>query len=188
MVTGQLSYDDKSGLYLDGYVMGEFAREDVRFLGWDANIGYARRLSRHVSADVGVIRRQYQAGYDGGHSNHYTEIYTGVTIRPLSMRLYYSPDYLERNVSTLYGEVEGTLTPSRNWRVNAHVGALAYLDTPPSYFSSGAVHYDWRLGVSRLLGNFDIHAALSGGGPGKQYYYGRERDRTAVTVGASWNF
>jgi hypothetical protein len=48
--------------------------------------------------------------------------------------------------------------------------------------------YDWRLGVAREFGNLEVHAAVSGGGPGRQRYYCEAHSRTAVTAGASLSF
>ncbi|MBU3078111.1 TorF family putative porin [Sphingomonas quercus] len=184
VATGQLGYDHSSGLYVDGYAVAMFAQGRAHFLGWDTNIGYARRLGTGAAADLGVIRRQYRASYAGGRASRYTELYAGLTLQPIVVRLYYSPDSFVRDASTLYGEVEGTLIPSRDWRIGGHVGALAFVDDG----GGRPVRYDWRLSATRLLGSFDVHAALSGGRPGRQYYDGRAHDRTALTAGASWNF
>ena len=106
----------------------------------------------------------------------------------IATRLYFSPDYFHPGVATLYGEVEAALQPSPKWRISAHVGALAYLSAPDAYRVSRVTRYDWRLGVARQLGSFELHAALSGGGPGKEYYSGSTHSKTAVTGGMSWSF
>lgn len=186
--TAQISYDDDSGLYLNLSATGELARDDVRFLGVQGNIGYVRRLNSTLSIDGGVTRTQYRPSYAGGRSQHYTEIYLGITADPITARIYFSPDYYRPDIQTVYGEIEGVIRPGKNWRLTAHVGGLTYLAAPTGYFFSAKAHYDWRLGLSRQFGNFDVHAALSGGGPGQQYYYGRLRNRTALTAGASWSF
>ncbi|HEX4695428.1 TorF family putative porin [Sphingomonas sp.] len=185
--TAQISYDDDSGLYLNLSATDELTRDGARFLGVQGNIGYVRRLSAKLSIDGGVTRTQYRASYAGGRAQRYTEIYLGFTADPITARIYFSPDYYRAGVQTIYGEVEGVIHPMKNWRLSAHIGSLSYLSAPSTYFSS-KTRYDWRLGLSRQLGNFDLHAAVSGGGPGQQYYYGHSRDRTAVTAGASWNF
>ncbi len=88
---------------------------------------------------------------------------------------------------TLYGEVEGTIQPTRSMRLNAHIGALTYLGQPADYMRR-ASEYDWRLSATRQIGDVEVHAALSGGGPGADYYAGAYRDRTALVLGASWTF
>jgi len=69
----------------------------------------------------------------------------------------------------------------------AHVGGLIYLSRPAPYANRRDQH-DWRIGVSRQLGAFDVHLNLSGGGPGSDYYNGRPRGRTALVVGATRSF
>lgn len=187
VVTGELGYDDKSGLYTNLSVTGQLA-DGGRFLGVEGNIGYARRLSPTVSIDAGVRHAHYDPSYDGGVARNYTEAYIGVAAGRIATHLYFSPNYFHAGVTTLYGEVEGALQPSPKWRISAHVGALGYLAMPYAYPVSRATRYDWRLGVARQLGSFELHAALSGGGPGKEYYSGNVHSRTAVSGGVSWSF
>lgn len=186
--TAQIGYDDESGLYLDLSATGVLGRDDPLFLGVQGNIGYARRVSRRLSIDGGVVRSQYRAPDRGNRSRDYTEFYFGLAADPLSARIYYSPDYYRYGVTTLYGEVEATVAPAKDWRINGHLGSLVYLTIPAQYFPGRAARYDWRIGVARRLGNFDLHAALSGGGPNKEYYAGEPRSGTALTAGASWSF
>jgi hypothetical protein len=164
------------------------SKEEVRFLGVQGNLGIARRIGGLWSVEGGVVRTQFDAPYRGGFSHKYTEIYVGVARDPLSARIYFSPDYLRAGGRTIYGEIDGSVAPFRNWRLTAHAGALAYVSEPDGGFRPYSFRYDWRLGVMRQLGAFELHAALSGGGPGRQYYRGDLHSRTALTVGASWNF
>ena len=105
-----------------------------------------------------VVRTQFRAPYPGGNSHHYTEIYLGVSRDPLSARIYFSPDYFNSRSRTIYGEINGSVAPARNWSLTAHVGALTYLSQPDTDDIYHAVHryralyYDWRLGVMRQLG------------------------------------
>ena len=55
-------------------------------------------------------------------------------------------------------------------------------------FAPRSPQYDWRFTASRQFGAFDLHAALSGGGPGDDYYDQRSHARTALVVGAGWSF
>ncbi|MDB5707010.1 MAG: hypothetical protein JWN66_4126 [Sphingomonas bacterium] len=184
MVTADLGYDHASGLYLGASAVTDLNRAAV--IGLQGNIGYARRLSPTLSIDGGVVRSEYLSSFSGGRAAHYTELYLGLTRRSLSARAYYSPDYFRTGARTLYGEVEGVIHPAAQWRLNGHVGALTRLGALPLY--TQRTSYDWRLGVTRQLGHFDVHAAVSGGGPGADYYAGRRRDRTALVVGAAWVF
>ncbi len=182
-----LAFDSPSGLYFFGSVAGVHRREGADLLGYQANIGYAKRVSPTVSVDAGLIHLRYRFPYYGAtQSRHYTEAYAAAHVRDFTARVFYSPHYFQDGVSTAYGELEAAYQPSPNWRVNAHVGLLTYL-TAPNYFDRSA-RYDWRLSASRQFGVAEVHAALSGGGPGKEYYAGQPHDRTALTVGGSLNF
>lgn len=182
--TLQLGYDDESGAYanLSATVAID---DDPRFVGMQGNIGYARRIGRKLTVDGGVVRTQYRATYPGGRARNYTEIYGGFSLDPVSVRLSWSPDYRPGR-DALYGEVEASFTPAPRWRIDLHAGALQEVGGGAGY--SPMLRYDWRVGVARRLGAFDVHAALSGGGPGQDYYAGRVHDRTALTAGASWSF
>ena len=184
VATAQIGYDDDSGVYFNLSATGVLDRDD----GVQGNIGYVRKLSRKLSIDGGVVRSQYRAPDPTSRSHNYTEVYLGIASDPFSARLYYSPDYFRPDVSTLYGEVEATIRPAKDWRINGHLGSLVYVATPARYFPGRQARYDWRIGVSRRFGNLDLHAALSGGGPGQEYYSGDLHSKTALTAGASWSF
>jgi uncharacterized protein (TIGR02001 family) len=189
VATAQIGYDDASGIYLNLSATGVLDRnDDPLFLGVQGNIGYVRRLTSKLSIDGGVLRSQYRAPDPTTRSHNYTDFYLGLAADPISARIYYSPDYYRPDVSTLYAEVEGTIRPAKDWRINGHVGSLIYLTTPEPYFPGREARYDWRIGLSRRFGNVDLHAAVSGGGPGKEYYSGGLHDKTALTAGASWSF
>ncbi|MEO7691146.1 MAG: TorF family putative porin [Sphingomonas sp.] len=187
VVTANLDYDDKSGFFIDGSITAMLSGERPGVLGVQGNIGYATRLSSKLSIDVGVLRSQYMASYAGDRAAHYTELYLGLTRRRVSSRVYFSPDYFHSGISTLYGEIEGVIDPAKDWHLTAHVGGLIYLSRPTPYGNRRDQH-DWRLGVSRQLGAFEVHLNLSGGGPGSDYYGSEPHGRTALVVGATRSF
>jgi uncharacterized protein (TIGR02001 family) len=195
VATLDLYYDHPSGLYLNLSGLGTFDHDATpEALGYIANIGYARRIDPALTIDGGIVRTQFShhaAGINSGA--HYTDLYVGVAALGLSTRLHYSPDYYRRNVSTLYGEIDGAVSPAEKWQLTGHVGVLGYLDYPvgyPGYRASRSVRYDWRAGVSRQLGSFALHADLSGGGPRGEAAYSRPmaRQGTALTIGVNWLF
>jgi uncharacterized protein (TIGR02001 family) len=183
--SAQLTYDDPSGLYANLTALTALGHGDVRLLGGLGNVGYAKRLSSHLTLDAGVLRSQIRAAAHGKHSYDYTEVYAGAFVGPVSGRIYYSPDYRAHGVRTLYGELESGFAPAADWRISGHVGMLVYLNSSP-YYNSGSTHRDWRISVSRQLGRFEIHSALSGGDPSHIYGY-RVHKTTALTVGASFS-
>jgi uncharacterized protein (TIGR02001 family) len=181
----QVNYDDKSGLYFTFSALTELGHGG-RFLGVIGNAGYAKRLNERVTLDAGVIRSQLRSAGPDAFGYKYTEIYAGAYVGPITGRIYYSPDYRTPGLSTIYGELEAGFEPARNWRVSAHVGMLTYLNSK-SFYRGGNTHQDWRVGVSRQFGNFEIHSALSGGHPYEYSGY-RVHKKVAATVGGSFSF
>lgn len=184
-LTGQVSYDDPSGLYLSASGLGDLG-DSGRFLGVIADVGYAKRVGQHVTVDAGVLRSQIGSAYAGGLGYKYTELYVGAYAGPIAGRLYYSPDYRTSGQSTLYGELEAGFEPAKNWRLSGHVGLLTYLNSS-RYWESGETHRDWRISLARQFGGFEIHSALSGGGR-RTYYGGRLHKQAAFTIGGSASF
>ena len=183
--TAQLSYDDPSGFYLSASGLGDLG-DHGRFLGVIGDAGYAKRVGHYVTLDAGALRSQIRSAYAHGLGYNYTEFYVGAYAGPIAGRLYYSPDYRTSGQSTLYGEIEAGFEPAENWRLSGHVGLLTYLNST-RYWYSGEKHRDWRITLTRQLGRFEVHSALSGGGP-RTYYGGRLHNKAALTIGGSASF
>lgn len=183
-----LSYDHSTGLYANGSVIGALDHDnDPVVLGAIGNIGYARRIGTRISIDAGYARTQYTHYVAAAHGNaHYDEIYAGISAGGLSAHVYVSPDYYRHDVSTIYGELDGAVKPVGEWRLTGHIGVLGYL-AEPRYLSLGT-QYDWRVGVARPIGHFDLHLSLTGGGPGSDYYRDHRHSKTALVGGISWFF
>lgn len=152
-----------------------------------ANVGYARRLSPGFSLDGGLVRSEYFNYKDSHRTGEYTEAYLGFSSHNISSRIYYSPDYFIHGTSTVYGEVNTFFKPVAGLNLGAHAGYLDYVSQPYTV-RPRANQYDWRLSASHPIGHFDLHAALSGGGPGADYYDHQRHTKTALVFGASWAF
>jgi uncharacterized protein (TIGR02001 family) len=155
-----LSYDDPSGLYAGGTVVGATREGEPGIVSLQGNIGYARRISPDLSLDVGLSRFEYFSSYGSARDYHYTEAYLGVATRNFAARVRYSPDYIRPGAETLYAEIDGGMEVAENWLISAHVGALQYLEERPGYQPQR--RYDWRLGVTRRIGAFGVHLDLVG--------------------------
>jgi len=154
-----LSYDDPSGLYAGGMVVGTIDDGEPQLVAAQASLGYATRLTPDLSIDGGLSRTEYSA-YAYGHNVHYTEVYLGLATRNLTTRVRYSPDYLRSDWETLYVELDGGLEVAPAWFVSAHVGQLTYLGDIGPYLVRH--NWDWRLGGSRQLGPWGVSLELSG--------------------------
>ncbi len=189
VASARIGIDDESGFYADGSATVVATRYDgARFLGFQVDGGLARRLGGQWTLDAGLAHNELRAPYAGGISYNYTEAYVVVTHAPFSAYVFVSPNYFRPGFRTLYGQVEATISPAEDWHVTGHLGSLNRLDSPYGYTVRYKTLYDWRLGVTREFGNLELHADVSGGGPGRQYYYGDTHSRTALTAGASLSF
>src|SRR3569623_441977 len=185
--TGGISYDHASGIYVDVAAVAQLIGDDAGVTRLQGDVGYAVRLDSALSLDVGVQRSQYTSHYSVGRAAHYTELFFGLTRHRGSSRVYYSPDYLRSVTTTLYAEAEAALISGEKWHLSEHAGRLFYLTLAPAY-AGFRDQYDWRLSLGRDVHGFDLHAALSGGGPGADFYAGDRRARTALVVGVSHVF
>lgn len=184
-LTGQLTYDDPSGLYVSVSGLTELS-SDTKFLGVIGNIGYARRINPHLTLDGGLLRSQIGASVQGSPGFKYTEVYAGAYVGPVSGRIYYSPDYRVGGLSTIYAELEAGFEPLPDWRLSGHLGLLTYLSSA-YFYRSGDTHSDVRISLGRQFGRIEVHAAVSRGGP-DTYYGNRIHRGTAVTLGSSLSF
>jgi uncharacterized protein (TIGR02001 family) len=159
VATVTLGYDDPSGVYAGGNLVGTFDDGEPELVAAQGTLGYAARVSPELSIDAGVSRTEYGA-YVFGDAVHYTEVYLGLATRNVATRVRYSPDYYRSDWETLYVEIDGGLEVAPDWFVDAHAGQLTYLGEIGPYLVRHT--YDWRLGGSRTLGPYAIHLEVSG--------------------------
>jgi uncharacterized protein (TIGR02001 family) len=184
-ISGSVSYDHSSGFYFSLAGLADL-RAEPRFLGIIGNVGYARKVGTVVTIDGGVLRYQIRSAESDKPGFEYTEFYGGASVGLVTGRVYYSPHYRTDALPTLYGEVEAGFEPADKWRLSGHVGVLTYLKSS-YYYRSGETHRDWRVTLSRRLGRFELHSAISAGGPSSYQGY-RLHKKVALTAGASVSF
>jgi uncharacterized protein (TIGR02001 family) len=158
--------------------------DGIEPLSLQLNAGYAKALPSGTVLDFGVTHSTYSR-YSSRASTDYTEIYAGVSRKALSARVSYAPHYFVDGYQTLYGELDANFSPMSKLNLNVHVGMLVPLDYPRS-FEKPRTQHDWRIGVARQVGRVSLHAFLTGGGPGRDYYRGHYRDRTSLVLGLSY--
>jgi uncharacterized protein (TIGR02001 family) len=179
-----VSYDDPSGAYGAASATAVLGSDEaVAPLSLQLNGGYARRLKSDFIVDFGVVHSSYSRYASRGSSN-YTEIYAGISRKAVSARISYAPHYFVSGYSTLYGEVDANFSPMRKLNLSAHVGLLVPLDYPAD-FGESRTQRDWRVGVARQVGPLSLHAFLTGGGPGRDFYRDSYHSRTRLVFGLS---
>jgi uncharacterized protein (TIGR02001 family) len=179
-----LSYDHPSGAYASLSVSA-IAEDGVRPFSLQLGGGYARRLSSGTTFDLGIVHSAYRYYSSGMAANSYTEVYAGLARGILSSRLSFSPHYFRAGQWTLYGEVNANAGLTPRLRLDGHVGLLVPVRTP-DYLNGSRIEHDWRLGLTREFGRLSLHGHVTGGGPGRDFYRGREHRRTRLVVGATF--
>lgn len=172
-----VSYDDPSGVYFAGTIVGSVDHGDPEIAGLQADLGYALRIGSGLSLDAGVARSEYYYAYRG-RGLKYTELYLGLSIPHLTGRVSYSPDNYRAGTPTLYAEVEGGIEPATDWFLSAHAGLFYYSDRPR--YGLPRDRFDWRVGATRQFGPTGLHLNLSGRAQGSPT--GAATDDTAAVL------
>lgn len=187
-VSVNLSYDHGSGVYIGGSAIAvETRHTGVEVLGYTDYLGYARRLGSGPTADVGVTNAKVTEYRAGRYTADYTEFYAGLIFNNISSHIYYSPSYFGSKMSTVYVDLNGAVTPARDWRLFGHAGVLTPLS---GQTGDGArrERYDLRVGVARAFGSCELHLAWTISAPAVLYPAERVKTRDAIVLGAAYFF
>jgi uncharacterized protein (TIGR02001 family) len=139
-----LLYDNKSGFYLGGSLIGEVTRHSgAQPLGHQEYLGYAFRLPSRTSLDLGVNNLFYRSYVYPYGNEDATEVYAGWVASRLNVYIHYSPNYFQPRTRALYSEINGAVPLPRPWRLFAHGGVLA----PFGEGSDGKAQYDANAGI-----------------------------------------
>ena len=180
-----LSYDAANGMYatISGSVVAT-RDEGVKGLGLVLNGGYARRLQRGLTLDMGIVHSRYSQYSGVLSSRRYTEIYAGLSGKVLGARFSVSPNYLGAVKWAVHGEVDAHLDLSRNTYLDGTVGALVPLGRR-AYQGSFRTQVDARVGLAQRLGPVSLHVAVSGRTGSTAVYGVRGPRRVALILGVS---
>ena len=178
-----LSYDHPTGFYF-GLSASVVAHEGIKPLGLQESIGFAKKLGKGPTIDVGIVNSDYTRHSASYRPTRYTEVYAGLIGTDIASHVYLSPNYFAPGVWSLYGDIEASVRPAKKLKLSAHVGSLVYLH----HGYDDRIHYDWRIGASREFGRLNAQLALSGGGPDRDYYDHEYYRRTRLVVGLSCIF
>jgi hypothetical protein len=180
-----ISYDATNGLYgaLSGSLVAS-RHEGVKPLGLTVNGGYAARIGRHLSGDVGIVHSRY-SHYSGVASGRtYTEIYAGLSSKFVGTRLSLSPNYVGKAAWTLHGEINGHVDLTSTLFLDGELGALIPL-RGNTYSGSSRGLWDARVGMAKRVGRVSLHAAMSARAAGADVYGPSRHRRVALILGVS---
>lgn len=188
--TVELSFDDISGIYANGTLTGSFdSANSPAVKGMAANIGYTHALSPGISLDSGYVHSRYFhfAAAPGREDAAFDEYYLGAVFGRIAYHAYYSPDYLNTGIATLYHEVAGSTALTGRLRVHARLGVTSYFEAP------GRPHlkndYRWAIGVSRPAGPMTIDLTLDGGRSNlKRFFHDEHPGETRLAGGIRFSF
>jgi len=181
-----LAYDDKSGFYAGGAIIGEVTRrEGAEVLGHLEYLGYAYRLKDGSTLDLGANNLNYRSyGYRYAGDADATEVYAGWVRGSLNYYLHYSPNYFQPGARVLYGEVNGAIRLPSPFRLFGHVGVL----TPLGGGYDSKERYDLRAGVEVGFGRGQAQLAWTTAQPTQTYYDGPAQGRGVLALGLTWFF
>jgi len=172
----ELVYDLPGGFYVGGSASAVASRHDgPKPHAFREYLGLTRPVRKDVMLDIGVVHSGYTrySGFEGS----YTEAYVGLVGRRLSTHVFLSPGYFHKDVETIYVEVDGNVSLTRDWLVFGHTGVLAPLGGGPQEVTA-----DWRVGVRRRVGRVDITAAWAGNAQAERSYSGRDQSGDSALV------
>ena len=186
IATLSVNYDHPSGLYAGVSATGVLAHSGKpRFLALQESVGFAKRLKSGLTFDAGVTNADFSHYAFELHTEGYTDFYIGLLGKNISSHVFFSPNYINSGVTSLYAEVNGVLIPTDRWRVNWHVGAQ---ELSSGRFYRSRTQFDWRLSLTREFGTTQAQIAVSRGGRGLRYPYVSTYGRTAVVVAITQAF
>jgi len=177
------NYDDPSGIYGGATAIGVDTRHNgLERLGYIVFAGYAHRLGADRSWDVGVSNSSVSLYLDRRYTANYTELYAGMSLKSITVHLYYSPHYIGENAPTLYLDADASYHPARRWRLYGHAGVLTPLTAGDSH-STGRTRADFSLGVAREFRPFEVHVQWTDTAPRAYYPENYRQDANAVSAG-----
>lgn len=146
---GSIDYAHDSGFYVGAWGsnvdFGDCCDEEVEV---DLYLGFSG--GEALTWDVGA---QYY-WYPGADDLDFPEIYAGLGYEWFSAKVWYSNDFANYDESAFYLEANGEWELPANFGLSAHVG---YSDGDGIEVAYGEDNYfDWAVGVSYTLGNFDL--------------------------------
>ena len=185
--TLSLSYDDARGPYFEASIMAAGTGSDgIKRSRFEENAGYALQIAGGPTIDAGIVHADYSGYRIYGRSAVYTEIYAGLVMGHVSTHLHYAPNYYQRGIAALYGDVDGSLGLMPHLRVIGHVGLLRQTEGPRE--AAGRLTHDWSVGAVRDFGHLSVQASLVSGSNKRSFYGAASHGGTALIFAVAASF
>lgn len=185
--TLSVSYDDAHGPYFEVSVMAAgTGSEGIKRYRFEENAGYALRIAGGPTIDAGIVHADYSGYRIYGRPAVYTEFYAGLVMGHVSTHLHYAPNYYQRGIAALYGDVDGSLDLMPGLRAIGHIGLLSQTDGPRE--AAGRLTHDWSVGAVRDFGRLSVQASLVGGSSKRSFYGAAKHGSTALILAVTAAF
>lgn len=188
VITGNLSYDDSSGIYADGsiaFTIGDNTQGPLSYIG---SIGYAANIAPNISIDSGAVVTAYTERYSARANDTFVEFYSGISYKNITGRVRYSPDFQELNAQTIYVEFDTAKRLADGLNLTAHAGLLQQVGGSGS-LGERRSRYDLQLGLAQDISLWTVRATINyGGDRGGTYFSSPWRVRDAIILGVSKSF
>ena len=188
VIDADVSIDTNSGIYAGASVTVTLSGKSRAGLqGVDAYVGFAKRINKDVTIDVGVAAYAFTQRYSGNFDDRYAELYAGASSGGFAAYLHYTPSYFGKSVPVLYADLNFTRRVGADFTVKAHVGLLAQTSGPPR-LADRKTRYDTRLAMSHPLLGLEAEAAWVYAGRDDLYFDGPWAGNSAIVFSISKHF
>jgi uncharacterized protein (TIGR02001 family) len=136
-----------AGIWASNVDFGPGTDSDVEI---DLYGGYSMSLSDDLSWDVGGVYYLYQGD---GDDIDYLELSTGLSYKSFSTKLWFSPDFVNSDESAWYIEANYSFALPQDFSLDLHAG----YNFGDYWKLAGAEYFEYSIGVSKTLGNFDLN-------------------------------
>lgn len=188
VIDADISVDLPSGLYAGGSATVILTGKDrAGFQAADGFFGYATRIDRNMTLDIGVAGYVFSERYSGNANDQYAEIYAGVSSGGFAAYIHYTPNYFDKSVPVIYSDLNFTRPVGFNFIVKAHAGLLTQT-AGRARLGGKSRRYDTRLALSRPIFGLEAEIGWTYGGPNDLYFDGPWKGNSALTFSLAKHF
>jgi len=166
-----LSYDHSTGLYAGAFASNvDVPKSGV---GVQAYGGYARRWGDAKSWDVGIVGYLYPSSQSGNRYD-FAEVFAGVTLERVGLRLYTSTDYYGSGNPSAYAEGSAGFALTAWLTLGVHVGLLNVWQQGEG---GAETRLDGRIGLTTQAAGFTFDLSVVGTNAQGSHCPGRDPGR-----------